>query len=32
MQDAEIKMSARRQMPHAGNERLLKRAIIGQFR
>src|ERR1700686_2152444 len=32
MQDAEIKMSVGRQMPHTGNERLLKRAVIGPFR
>jgi hypothetical protein len=31
MQDAEIKMSMRRQMPHTGNESLFKRAIVGPF-
>ena len=31
MQDAEIKMAMRRQMPHTGNESLFKRAIVGPF-
>ena len=32
MQDVEIKLVMLRQMPHAGDERLLERAVISPFR
>jgi hypothetical protein len=32
MQDVEIKLAMLRQMPHAGDERLLERAIVSPLR
>ena len=32
MQDVEIKLAMLRQMPHAGDERLLERAVVSPFR